>query len=90
MSRVPYLSSLERIANADAIEGNQRAPHHDDFSLGRIEQALAEQRADRAASPLLPRQERAENMLYAAQVNSKALARVTPHIPKDIPKQTLA
>ncbi len=29
-------------------------------------------------------------MLYAAQVNSKALARVTPHIPKDVPKQRLA
>ena len=39
---------------------------------------------------MLPRQERAENMLYAAQVNSKALARVTPHIPNEIPKQRLA
>jgi len=29
-------------------------------------------------------------MLYAAQVNSKALARVTPHIPKTVPKQRLA
>ena len=29
-------------------------------------------------------------MLYAAQVNSKALARVTPHIPKDVPKERLA
>ena len=29
-------------------------------------------------------------MLYAAQVNSKALARVTPHIPNEIPKQRLA
>jgi uncharacterized protein (DUF1501 family) len=38
----------------------------------------------------LPRQERAENMLYAAQVNSKSLARVTPHIPSEIPKQRLA
>ena len=90
MSRVPYLPSLKRIANADAIEGNERSPYHDDFALSRIERALAEQRADRAAQPLLPRQERAESMLYAAQVNSKALARVTPHIPKDIPKQRLA
>jgi hypothetical protein len=29
-------------------------------------------------------------MLYAAQVNSKALARVTPHIPSSIPKERLA
>jgi hypothetical protein len=34
--------------------------------------------------------ERAENMLYAAQVNSKALERVTPYIPKDIPKERLS
>jgi len=90
MSRVPYLPSLKRIANADAIEGNERAPYHDDFALSRIERALSDRRADRASQPLLPRQERAENMLYAAQVNSKALQRVTPHIPQDIPKQRLA
>lgn len=90
MSRVPYLPSLKRIANADAIEGNERSPYHDDFALSRIEQALANQQATRTAKPRLPRQERAENMLYAAQVNSKALARVTPHIPKSIPKQRLA
>jgi uncharacterized protein (DUF1501 family) len=29
-------------------------------------------------------------MLYAAQVNSKALQRVTPHIPASIPKERLA
>ncbi len=90
MSRVPYLPSLKRIANADAISGNQRAPYHDDFALARIEGALSEHRGARASQPLLPRQERAESMLYAAQVNSKALARVTPHIPQDIPKQRLA
>jgi hypothetical protein len=38
----------------------------------------------------LPRLERAENMLYAAQVNSKALERVTPYIPSSIPKERLA
>jgi hypothetical protein len=90
MSRVPYLPSLQRIANADSVEGNARAPYHDDFALGRIEQALGEQRAERSGQPLLPRQERAENMLYAAQVNSKALQRITPHIPAETPKARLA
>ena len=90
MSRVPYLPSLQKIANADHIEGNTRSPYHDDFALARIEQALGEQRGQRAAQPLLPRQERAESMLYAAQVNSKAMQRVTPHIPKDVPKERLA
>lgn len=90
MSRVPYLPSLQRIANADAIDGNVRAPYHDDFALSRIEQTLGEQRADRSAQPLLPRSQRAEAMLYAAQVNSKALSRITPYIPKENPKQRLA
>lgn len=90
MSRVPYLPSLQRIANADAIDGNVRAPYHDDFAQDRIEQALGEQRLDRAEQPLLPRSQRAETMLYAAQVNSKALSRITPYIPKANPKQRLA
>src|SRR3954462_6470622 len=64
MSRVPYLPSLQKIANADAIDGNARSPYHDDFALARIEEALREQRETRSVTPLLPRQERAENMLY--------------------------
>ena len=90
MSRVPYLPSLQKIANADHIEGNARSPYHDDFALARIEQALRDQREARSVQPLLPRAERAESMLYAAQVNSKAMQRITPHIPKDIPKERLA
>src|SRR6187399_2234863 len=78
MSRIPYLPSLQRIANADAVEGNAKAPYHDRFALDRIEQALADQNAASGQAPRLPRLERAENMLYAAQVNSKALERVTP------------
>ena len=90
MSRVPYLPSLERIANADCAEGNIKSPYHDDFAQSRIEQALQEQNESGAAQPRLPRQERAESMLYAAQVNSKAMARVTPHIPKENPKGRIA
>jgi hypothetical protein len=90
MSRIPYLPSLQRIANADAVEGNAKAPYHDRFALDRIEQALADQNAASANSLRLPRLERAENMLYAAQVNSKALERVTPYIPSSIPKERLA
>jgi uncharacterized protein (DUF1501 family) len=76
MSRVPYLPSLQKIARADAVEGNERA--------------LADENQAHAADPRLPRLERAENMLYGAQVNSKALERVTPHIPKEIPKERLS
>jgi Protein of unknown function (DUF1501) len=90
MSRVPYLPSLQKIANADAVEGNLRAPYHDQFALDRIEQALKESQESRNQTPRLPREERGESMLYAAQVNSKALARVTQYIPKTVPKERMA
>ena len=90
MSRIPYLPSLQRVANADHVDGNVRSPYHDDFALARIEQTLREQREAAAMLPLLPRQERSQGMLYAAQVNSKALQRVTRHIPASIPKERLS
>jgi hypothetical protein len=90
MSRVPYLPSLLKIANADAIDGNAKAPYHDKFALDRIERTLRESHEASAALPRLPRAERGENMLYAAQVSSKALQRVTPYIPKTIPKERLS
>ncbi len=90
MSRVPYLPSLQKIANADAVDGNVRAPYHDDFALSRIEAALRESHAAAGQQPRLPRAERSANMLYAAQTNSKALERVTQYIPKQIPKERLS
>jgi hypothetical protein len=90
MSRVPYLPSLQKIANADAIEGNIKSPYHDKFALDRIEQTLQEQNQSRGTEPRLPRVEHAENMLYAAQDNSKAMERITPYIPTSSPKERLA
>jgi len=91
MARIPYLPSLKLIANADSIQGVARNLYHDDFAQDLIEKALSE----RAGSPprdhpRLPRAERAQSMLYAAQTNSKALKRVTPHISNNVPKQRLA
>src|SRR6185436_4437976 len=54
------------------------------------ERTLAEVHEAGGAAPRLPRVERAESMLYAAQVNSKALERVTPYIPASIPKERLS
>lgn len=90
MSRVPYLPSLQRLANADAVHGNERAPYHDRFALDRIERALQAQVQIHGTQPRLPRAEHAENMLFAAQTNSQALARVTPYIPRDIPRERLS
>jgi hypothetical protein len=90
MSRVPYLPSLQRLANADGVEGNARSPYHDRFALDRIERALQTRVESRAAGPRLPRAEHAENMLFAAQANSQALSRVTPYIPRQVPRERLS
>ena len=89
MARIPYLQSLNLVANADAVGGVAQHPYHDGFVLDRIEQALKEQAETRGSECRLPRVERAESMLYAAQANSKALQRVTPHIPKTPSKERL-
>jgi hypothetical protein len=90
MSRVPYLPSLRTLSNVDAINGNERSPYHDRFALDRIERALEVQVESRAAQPRLPRAEHADNMLFAAQANSRALERVTPFIPREIPRERLS
>ncbi len=90
MSRVPYLQSLKLLARADFVEGNERAPYHEPFVSDRIERALQEQFEARVSSVRLPRVERSQSMLYSAQVNSKALQRVVPFIPKEPAKERLA
>ncbi|HLY75496.1 MAG TPA: DUF1501 domain-containing protein, partial [Planctomycetota bacterium] len=90
MARIPYLQSLALVANADSVGGTIQHPYHDGFALDRIEKALKEQSESRSADRCLPRVERAEIMLYAAQLNSKALARVTPYVPKNPPKERLS
>ena len=89
MARVPYLPTLAKIANADCVEGNARSPYHDRFAEDRIEAALKDQADARLSQARLPRVERAQSTLYAAQANSKALQRVTPHIPDQTPKERL-
>jgi hypothetical protein len=90
MARVPYLNSLNKLANADARDGNARSPYHDDFVIDRIERAIKEQTAARVSQVRLSRVERSQSMLYAAQLNSKALERVTPYVPKTVPKERLS
>ncbi len=90
MARVPYLQSLNLLANADAVSGVAQHPYHDDFVTDRIERALEEQMQARVSDVRLPRVERSQNMLYAAQANSKALQRVTQFVPKSSPKERLA
>lgn len=90
MSRVPYLQSLNLLAKADSVEGNDRAPYHDPFVSDRIEQTLQEQFQARVSEARLPRVERSQSMLYSAQVNSKALRRVVPFIPRESSKERLA
>lgn len=89
MARIPYLTTLKLIANADAGAGSQLS-YFDGFVNDRIEQALKAQMVDSIAEVSLPRAERAQGMLYTAQLNSMALARVSPFIAKGLPKARLA
>jgi len=90
MARVPYLHTLGQIANADHVNGSPHDPYHDDFVLDRIEATLREQSNARGAQARLPRQARSQSMLYAAQLNSASLNRVTPYIPDQRPEGRLA
>ncbi len=90
MSRVPYATSLQKLANADSMNGEKSRPYHDDFVVDNIERALQEQAASRNPAQLLPRLERAQSMLYAGQLNSKSLSRVVPWIPATLPKELLS
>lgn len=89
MSRVPYLQSLRLLARADSVEGGTH-PYQDTFVSDRIERALEQQFEARITESRLPRVQRSESMLYAAQANSKALERVVPFIPKQQSKERLA
>mgnify|MGYP002624522637 FL=1 len=90
MSRVPYVHSLSRLANADGVNGSSQHKYHEPFAAERIERMLAERYESQIGSKLLPREQRARSMLYSAQVNSKALRRVTPYIPKEASKKRLS
>ncbi len=50
MSRVLYMQSLKRIANADAMNGDERSPYHDSFVIRRIEQAAESENLSLARS----------------------------------------
>src|SRR5277367_6120426 len=65
-------------------------PYEDDFVVDRFQLALKEQVDNRVSDVLLPRVERAQSMLYAAQMNSQALQRVTPYIPSKTPKERMS
>jgi len=87
---VPYLQSLNLLAMADSVEGQERSPYHDSFASRRIEETLERQFEARVSRVRLPRVERSQSMLYAAQVHSKALRRVVPFIPKQPARERLA
>ena len=89
MARIPYVPSLNLVANADSIKGISRLPYHADFAQGLIEKALYEKANSPIKKPQLPRTERSRSMLYAAQSSSKALKRVETRISSEVGKERL-
>ncbi len=73
------------------LHRRQRAqPLTTTISCWTIERALKQQTDATLSRAVLPRIGRAESMLYAAQLNSKALGRIMPYIPASIPKERLS
>jgi hypothetical protein len=68
----------------------ERHPYHDPFVSDRIERTLEAQFEARISQTRLPRIERSQSMLYAAQTSSQALRRVVPYIPQEPAKRRLA
>ena len=91
MSRVPYLPSLQKIANADAVDGNERSPYHDDFALDRIEQALrgADRVPRRAAAPAA-RRARARTCCTRPRSTRKPCSGSRRTSPTTVPKERLS
>lgn len=89
MARIPYLRSLNLIANADAVSGVAKHPYHDSFVGGHIERALEKQLEMGVSQNPLPRVEQARSTLYSAQLSSRSLRRVVPFIPEKSPDSRL-
>ena len=89
MARIPYVPSLNLVANADSIKGISRLPYHADFAQDLIEKALDEKANSPIKKPQLPRTERSRSMLYAAQSSSKALKRVEAKVSGEVGKVRL-
>ena len=83
MARVPYLNSLSKLANADALHGIARSPYHDSFVVDRIEEALKQQNESRISQVRLPRVQRSQSMLYAAQIQFKSTTTRDSIYPQD-------
>ena len=82
LTRVPYLPSLRRLANAEYTIHNRARRFHHESVTARIEQTLADANADGHA---LPRIRRARRFVHEAQMASKSLERIVPHIPPQRP-----
>ena len=88
MARIPYVPSLNLVANADSIQGISRLPYHSNFAQDLIEKALDE-KGNSPKKPQLPRTEHSRSMLYAAQSSSKALKRVEAKVSGEVGKVRL-
>lgn len=81
-ARIPYLNRLADLAEMD---DTNFGPFQNDYATQQIEAALAARRMERAASPQLPRVERAQSMLYTAQLSASSLKRIQQYIPASTP-----
>ena len=82
LTRVPYLPNLERLANGEYTSAARTRRYHHETVSARIEATLG---AVNAETHSLSRVARARRFVHEAQMASKSLSRIVPHIPERAP-----
>ncbi|MBA2662567.1 MAG: DUF1501 domain-containing protein [Bradymonadaceae bacterium] len=91
LSRISNIGQLSLLGLPDHHRGNVSNPYHEeDFVQRRIQQALKEEHEAQGARAQLPRVERSQSMLYAAQLNATTLSRLLPYIGDEQPEEALS
>ena len=85
-SRVPYISSLSRLAGVDFADTTRSRSYHHSSAFDAIEASLSEIRGE---PPSLSRLAKAYDNVHAVQDSSKVLDRLIPYIPSSIPEERL-
>jgi len=83
LTRIPYLPSLRRLANAEYASHNRSRRYHHESVTARIEATLGAANADEHSLRVV---ERARRFVYEAQMASKGLESIVPHIPDERPE----
>ena len=85
-TRIPYLNSLQRLANSDFTNASRARRYHHESVSAHIDAALISVHSE---SHPLPKRSRARSFISDAQISSKNIDRIVSHIPQSTPSNRL-